>query len=757
MRNFKHNKIFQFIQKHQLVMLIFFTFLNFLVFHDLFFSYFESDEWYHFTYYLPLTRDPQGLLTAIGSTFLNNGALSGGQHVIPVASAIFFLNTLFFGLHYPPYAFMSLLVHSVNTFLVFLLMILLLARQQNIKQYIYALLSGIFFAISPSAMHAVTGAAPFYGQNTLSVTFFLLCLILFKQAFLSKQKKFLIFSIVFLFLALFTKETAAFLFILLPVIYFFEKKVFSWKYVTKLYIFVIVAYIVFRFVIPNIYNGNFVNKIVDHYLSSGVVNSVSDTETIVSQDTSIHENIYGELTFRSITFPIKMYGGLFFPRQTNHSILEAIAPLIYPSPSSGNDVDRSQGRLNFQNGIGNDLLLYVVSFGIIGICIYLLTTYKKEKREEERKAIVTGMSIIILSALPLVAIVLSFPRWGYDTYFDSRFYYNPNVGAALLFPFLLFAVAEFLAKVFKARVNIFVAIIFVAWLVNTMYQFNAFLTYTVRDVGIPRREVISQIQQYLPLLPKKIVFYIETDGGGPYGPVLPFQTSVPQALTVAYYDKSALPNNFFNKPLFDGSAQGYSFSEGRGFGYYTSKKDLAKKLLSAEFTTADIYAFYYDSKQRKISNRTIEVRKEMDDFLVTQKINADWEIYKDDSSNFAFRFPQGTVIEPANNDNSTTLIKSYYVTNEKFNLTLNLFTLPSFSINDYKEIRSNHSNSIESKKVVFDAYRYNDVLVFDEGGKKEYITKFSDKVLQAEVNSTDPEAISSVEKIIGSAEITIGQ
>ena len=133
----------------------FFSIVVFFFYRDLFFSYFESDEWFHFTYYLPLTKEPLGLLTAIKSTFIDSGPLSGGQHVIPIASAIFFLNTYFFGLNFAPYAFMSLLVHTVNCCLVFWLVRVLLQHKKELIKNTYAFFAGIFFQNQLSALLSI--------------------------------------------------------------------------------------------------------------------------------------------------------------------------------------------------------------------------------------------------------------------------------------------------------------------------------------------------------------------------------------------------------------------------------------------------------------------------------------------------------------------------------------------------------------------------------------------------------------------------
>lgn len=603
-------------KKFNFLVFIFFVALVFITFRQLFNSYFEADEWFHFTYYLPLARQPDGFLTAIISTIINNGPLSAGQHVIPVASAIFFLNTKFFGLNYPPYAFMSLILHALNSFFVFLFIKTLLHQKQSITKNIFAILGALFFALAPTPIHAVTGAAPFYGQNVLSVTFFLLCSLFFKLAFIEKRKKYVYFSVLFLFLALFTKETAVFLFILLPFMAVLERGIFPLKFLGKVFVSSLVVYLIFRFIIPNFHTlpGKIIDKFLEGYIPKSYTQPTKtvDTGTITSTDLSIYKNLPSEILFRAVTFPIKMVGTLFLPRQTVFSIVEFITPIVQPVPPGGDSADMSQSRLNFLYGPGNGFIIYIAGIGIIIFCVSQIFRFIGMRKTYEAQALATGLAIIIFSALPLVAIIFSFPRWGYDFYFDSRFYYNPNVGAAIVFPFLLLGIAKFVSRLLRIHRVLFVVFaLFIIWLINNMNVFNLTLKQFTQNFQPDRREVVAQLKKYLPKLPQKAVFYVETDGLSAYGPILPFQTSVPQALTVVYYDKSPLPDIFFNKTLFDGKTQGYYYSQGRGFGYYTSKKNLAEAVLSNSFSVDDIYAFYYYAQKVKLKNITSQIRQEI--------------------------------------------------------------------------------------------------------------------------------------------------
>ncbi len=765
LKKFKIGQVFSFIESNPWIVFVFLGVLIFALFHDLFRSYFEADEWFHFTYYLPLVAKPDGFLTAFLSTIVDTGGIltGAGQHVTPIATEIFFLNTKFFGINFSAYAFMSLLLHAVNSFLVFLFIKTLLYQKQNLTKNLYAVLGALFFAIAPTPMHTVTGAAPFYGQNILSVTFFLLCVIFFKKAFIEKSKRFIYVSVVFLFLSLFSKETTFFLFLLLPFMVVIEKRIFPLKFLGKVFAISLIVYLIFRFVIPNLSTipGKVIDKFVEGYIPKSYTQPVKavDTGTIVSRDLSIHKNLPAEILFRSITFPIKMTGTLFVPRQTVFSIVQFITSIVQPVPPGGDSADSSQARLGFLYGPGNGFIIYIAGLGILIFCLSSIIKFIRKRSVQEAQALATGLAIIIASALPLVVIIFSFPRWGYDFYFDSRHYYNPTVGAAIVFPFLLFGIAKLISKTFKIkRVSVVVLVIFAIWLINNMYVFSLALDQFVNKFGFDRREVVSQLKSYLPTLPQKTVFYIETDGLSAYGSILPFNTSVPQALTVVYYDNNPLPDSFFNKTLFDGKTQGYSYSEGRGFGYYyASKKDLSEALISKKFEPSDVHAFYYKSLKGQLLDNTVQVRQEMEDYLNHADIRI-WKKFSDSSTKTKFLYPTSTKIEELRTTDASS-IKSLMLKDPQFSTEISFINVsPAFSINDsiqflnQKNGMSLTSQDVAEKSVYFDKYHLNKLTSTNED-QPRYFMKFSDILLYVKTENSSTEGLKLIERILGSLEI----
>ena len=279
-----------------------------------------------------------------------------------------------------------------------------------------------------------------------------------------------------------------------------------------------------------------------------------------------------------------------------------------------------------------------------------------------------------------------------------------------------------------------------------MYVFDLTFKQFVQKYGSDRKEVVRQLKNYLPALPKNVVFYAETDGLSAYGPNLPFLTSVAQAITVAYYDKSPLPDSFFEKQIFDGKGEGYLYSEGRGFGYYTSRKTLSEAVLAGDFEVSDIYAFYYEAQKVKVRDITFEIRKEMEDYLGDAHENSDWETFTD-SSGFSFSYPPQTIIAQ---DASLFRLENPFFTADIIVINIS----PNFDINEYVKIRQAGSlNEIVSKKVSFDKFHYHDGLVIMGQLKNQYLIKLDDRLIQLETGNKDKDSIENIEKILGSIEL----
>ena len=713
-----------------------FALLVFVLYNQLFSSYFEADEWFHFTHYFPLTREPLGVLLPIIKSVTDAGALSEGQHVVPIGEEIFFLNVLFFGLNFKFYAFMSILLHSFNSFLVFLFIKELMFKdKKEEKKLIVAFVGGIFFAFTAIPMHVVTWAA-FYGQNVLSVTFFILSLLFLKKALNTQKKLYLLISSLFLLLDLLTKETAVVLILIIPFMIFLEKGIFPLRYLVKIYSIPLAFFIPFRFILPALHS--LANQWIE--TSMKLTRSVDAVSASSGIDISL-------IIYRTVSFPLSMLSQVFIPGATMLSILQTTSPFIYYL-YAGEPASRAQNRTFFVYGPGQNLLHYLVAFGIIALVFIMMRKYKNDA-----KTILLGFLLIIVSSLPLVFNVLRIQAWGTDL-FDSRHYYMPSVGAAILFPFLLLFISEFIVSLFKRvkiSINVFLVsgILFVGWFLNNNSVFQANLNTIVNVTGVPRRQIVTQLREHLPSLPQKAVIYAETDGGGAYGTILPFQTSFPQILTIEYYDKNPLPKTFFNKFVLDAKPQGYMYSEERGFGFYNTKKALSEALLEKEFTIDDVYAFYYHTNAMKLDDITKSIRSEMKQYLEDSKENKNWVLFQDVTTNITLKHPvSARVVEEVSEVIDPKILKKLTITDPSFTAQLSIISiLPTFDLNDLQTVVDGKA---EAKKVYFDAYHFNEAVIMMNSSQTTYFVKFPDKLIKLVILTNNAYQDKVFEKIMGS-------
>src|SRR5437762_2608719 len=103
-----------------ILLFIFFTIIILLFYWKSFLGYFQGDEWFYFTQFLPFTRDWYGIFEAFYKSIAQSYDVSGGGHLDPIYNVIWFLNNQFFGLHFTPYMVVSICAHILNTFLVFI-------------------------------------------------------------------------------------------------------------------------------------------------------------------------------------------------------------------------------------------------------------------------------------------------------------------------------------------------------------------------------------------------------------------------------------------------------------------------------------------------------------------------------------------------------------------------------------------------------------------------------------------------------------
>jgi len=271
--------------------------------------------------------------------------------------------------------------------------------------------------------------------------------------------------------------------------------------------------------------------------------------------------------------------------------------------------------------------------------------------------------------------------------------------------------------------------VFLVWIIINMYAFEKAIKVFAQNYGRERKEVARQLKTFLPALPQKAVFYFETDGQGPFGNSLPFFTSVPQALTVIYYDSNSLPDSFFEKPLFAGRTQGYQFLDDRGFGYYTSKRNLVDDLLLGKFMPFDIHAFYYSSKNTKLIDTSYQIRRELEEYLLeTDKNYNKWKRFISSTGKWSLMYPDDYQISQKED--------FIEIRSPAYNYKLSVLTMPqNFNLSLYLQTRNRIAEGeLVDKRLVFDKFHFNDVYLIQNDNFKEYYVVLKDTLFYLTYN-----------------------
>lgn len=593
---------------------------------DAFKSFFEGDEWFYFSIYLPLTSHPNGIIEAFLKSFTEANSISGGGHVTPLYNIFWFLENKFFGLHFKYYIFLSILLHTTNSFLLYFLML------KQIGKKGISFLAGVIFAISSVHYEAITWVMAVV-PTQISLLFTLGGLILYVMwgKNVKKNKKLLITSLVLFLAGIFTKETVICVVLLAPILLLSKgKNIFIRGIIQS--ILVLVIYLPIRFGIPV---------------------------------------LIGQASVSVSTIPIKsliLYQILLIERMITEVFVSSNVLLVWSRFLSNNMYLHMPSSLVhvetvelFSQTIGADILLLFLSPIFVTICFVVLRQVYFQKRYYE--TLLFSVVHIITSAIPLLFILNYAPWWINGAFIDSRHLYLPSLGAAILLAFGFTYISKIIQKSkFKILLICMLLLFSLFWLIS---QYKIIQQQTAKFEGLARmRQVLlSSEQKYLPVLPKKAVILIESDT--PYfgfGPIPPFQTNLGQVLAVMYYQKNQLPEVFLTKSQYMKKGilgEGVVTDGKRTFGYYLHKENLLKDLKENKFTIDDVYGFYWHGADNTLEDRITNTRDEAKQYIETISHTNSWN-HVEIPEWVKFSYPNGSSItdEIPNDEN---VMKMYEV------------------------------------------------------------------------------------------------
>lgn len=139
--------------------------------------------------------------------------------------------------------------------------------------------------------------------------------------------------------------------------------------------------------------------------------------------------------------------------------------------------------------------------------------------------------------------------------------------------------------------------------------------------GQLRKSILNQIQTSYPVLPEKVVFYVESDKAY-YGlpdeeTILPFQSGFGQTLLVWYYHHGEkFPSCMFADGwLYPIEDQGYRYCQGRGFGYFRNVDDLDEAFQTNDLSPENLTAFEFHSEDESLNDITAFMRERLKEIL----------------------------------------------------------------------------------------------------------------------------------------------
>src|SRR5258708_1445935 len=501
----------------------FFLFLGIIVFFywQSLFAFFQADEWYYFTQILPLTNTWYGPFVYAYKSVVESFDISSGAHLTPISNFLYALSVQLFAFTYWPYALSAIVIHAINTYLIYLLIRLLVPDKKKI-----AVIAGLFFAISYAHQQAITWVMT-YLWTELAATFFLLWLLYLFKSFRKDTffKKNVYLSFIFLLLALLTKESSFIALILLPIIFLFKNyfiepfkairftnvKIFLKENLyTRLYIILLLIYVPYRLLIPKFF------LCVNMYFTRAPAPVQNPLDTSL-------------LIFRAITYPLRAVVGVFIPPEWIMSWIENLTPLAYPTYAV-EKAGRGLSFLTFTQSAGSDLIIYPLAVIFLFIIFISLKNFAIKDKYSFR-LLLLGFIILVFSVEPLLLVATYAPWWGYSTFIDSRHLYITSIGAAILFSLAVTGLAN---RISKKNTSIII-ILFIIWGgIQYFLLQNALKSQLL--TATQRRTIVDKITQTVPANAKKKIILIESNMGY-YGfdVMPPFQTHLGQILSLYFF------------------------------------------------------------------------------------------------------------------------------------------------------------------------------------------------------------------------------
>lgn len=529
---------------------------------NIFFTFYQQDEWWTVGHIL--TEPVWGFV----SHFSPLGLIAGGGRPLSVPIQYLLYSSPFFEVK--QFAVFAISLHFLNTVLLFLIV------KKMTRNISFSFIATLFFATASVSSQAVV----WIGANTTTLpsAFFALLSIYLYNFFLKNEKnKFLYASLGFAIVAYLFKDSAVFLFVLLPIMYvLFSKKKTPIQALIKTHAILIgyagVAIFIKLFELFSVLN-------------------IKTTSNVAGNNDSVVR-----LLFHFVLYPFESLSQMFFYPGNIFSIAEYVGKINYPR------IWETPLAPVATETIGGELVSIVLSAFLLVVLSIIYMLFK-----QGRKILIFAISLTFLSFLPYIVLEKG------SSFLESRYFYIGVAGGGIL----LAIIFDFLRSVLvqQAKMSIRWASIFllIPILLYTYGHIASIRTDLAKQVLIAseRKNFLTNLKRLRPSLQNKPIFYVTGDTDYYISNhKVPFQQGMGYTLMVSYYDSGEIDKELLQQSFLWGILeQGYKEIDGKGFGYFWDIDELKREVTLKNLNKNSIVGLYYESKNqilKDITNETIK-------------------------------------------------------------------------------------------------------------------------------------------------------
>lgn len=539
-------------------------------------TFFQQDEWQFFAgniYY-----ESKGI-TGIIESFFPVDAIS---HFNPLGIVYTWATYFLFGINFTPYAWLSISLHTFNALLLYFFAFSWL-RSRKI-----AFIAALFFGLNGISHQAVTWVEAINSYE-IPLALILLSLIFFQRFLTNKKHRRIniLLSLIMLFISLLFHENGIFLFLFYPIIFFLDADS-QRKKILRFFSYALAIFALTFFLVrlPFFF---------------GFVTSLPELTDISHPPISVYP-------YRIISIGMKSFAGALIPEKTLITISEEVTRLAYPQFITPDNLPNPF----ISQSIVFDLVSYVLT-AIIVCAMFLFIRFMPEKNM--KRALIWTLLFIPMSFIPY-GFVLG--KAGYASILEPKFFYVGSIGISIIIAIIMYSLLQKFSN--SKALKIIVYLLFCLYILSHVYTTRTYIN-NLADISTQRKIFLASIKSSYQNLPKKVVFFTQSDtvyyGMPENEKILPVQVGFGKILMIWYQKDEQFPGCLYKGQfLLKILEQGYKECDGRGFGYFREYDKLLDLVKKEQIPLQNIISYSWSGSSSTFGDITPEIRAQIRSDLI---------------------------------------------------------------------------------------------------------------------------------------------